>query len=178
MGVNGEALQLCIVLFFTTSHVRIRINTTSHMTICISTTSYVRIHIRYYKSRENPYHILQVTCAASERAMKSNVSTDEIIITIVPSYTRKNITCLLLLASLLQQTLDIFRYSFVLWWYLRLPQTTQQKGAHKQRLGTRLVSNPYLPFFFGSGFASQKRAVLEGKDKTKRNNNIQKKKNI
>ena len=131
MGVNGEALQLCIVLFFTTSHVRIRINTTSHMTICISTTSYARIHIRYYKLRENPYHILQVTCAASERAMKSNVSTDEIIITIVPSYTRKNITCWLLLASLLQQTLDIFRYSFVLWWYLRLPQTTQRKGAHE-----------------------------------------------
>ena len=44
MGVNGEALQLRGVYkklyFFTTSHVRIRINTTSH----------VRIRIRYYKS--------------------------------------------------------------------------------------------------------------------------------
>ena len=146
MGVNEEALQLCIILFFTTSHVRIHINTTSHMTICISTTSYARIHIRYYKLRENQYqvlqvtrksisgttsyariniryyklcensyHILQVTCAVSEHAMKSNVSIDEIIITIAPSYTGKNITCLLLLALLLQQTLDIFQYSFVLW---------------------------------------------------------------
>ena len=28
---------------------------------------------QYYKSRENPYQVLQVTCAASERAMKSKV---------------------------------------------------------------------------------------------------------
>ena len=27
----------------------------------------------YYKSHENPYQVLQVTCAASERAMKSKV---------------------------------------------------------------------------------------------------------
>ena len=67
MGVNGEALQLHAVYkepyFFTTSH--------------------ARIHIRYYKSRENPYQyykshenlyqVLQVTCAGSECAMKLKV---------------------------------------------------------------------------------------------------------
>ena len=66
-GVNGEVLQLHAVYkkpsFFTTSHARIR--------------------IRYYKScenpyqvlqvRENPYQVLQVTCAVSECAMKSKV---------------------------------------------------------------------------------------------------------
>ena len=41
MGINKEAFQLCAVsLFFTTSHVRIRINTTSH----------ARVRIRYFKS--------------------------------------------------------------------------------------------------------------------------------
>ena len=67
MGVNGEALQLRTVYkkpyFFTASHARIRISTASH----------ARIRIRYYKSRENPYQVLQVMCAASERAMKSKV---------------------------------------------------------------------------------------------------------
>ena len=67
MGVNGEALQLHAVYkklyFFTPSHVRIRISTASH----------TRIRIRYYKSRENLYQVLQVMCAASERAMKSEV---------------------------------------------------------------------------------------------------------
>ena len=53
---------------------------------------------QYYKSRENPYPVLQVTRAASERAMSSY---DKIIITIVPSYTGKNITRLLPLALLL-----------------------------------------------------------------------------
>ena len=38
---------------------------------------------------------------ASERAMLIEGLYDKIIITIVPSYTRKNITCLLLLALLL-----------------------------------------------------------------------------
>ena len=33
----------------------------------------MRIHIRYCKSHENLYQVLQVTCAASERAMKSKV---------------------------------------------------------------------------------------------------------
>ena len=44
MGVNGEALQLLTVynFFFAMSHTR----------ICI----------RYYKSRENPYQVLQVMC--------------------------------------------------------------------------------------------------------------------
>jgi len=45
--VNGEALQLHVVykkpgFFFTASH--------------------ARIHIRYYKSCENSYQVLQVTC--------------------------------------------------------------------------------------------------------------------
>ena len=57
---------------------------------------------QYYKSRENSYQVLQVICAVSERAMKLKVpmikyneiegSYDKIIITIVPDYTRKNIT--------------------------------------------------------------------------------------
>ena len=54
---------------------------------------------QYYKSRENPYQVLQVTHAASERAMRG--SYDKIIITIAPSYTGKNITRLLPLALLL-----------------------------------------------------------------------------
>ena len=37
------------------------------------TASHARIRIRYYKSHENPYQVLQVTCAAYERAMKSEV---------------------------------------------------------------------------------------------------------
>ena len=41
----------------------------------------------YYNSRKNPYQVLQITCAASERAMGSY---DKIIIIIVPSYTGKN----------------------------------------------------------------------------------------
>ena len=60
-----------------------------------SCTQFIKSRISYYKSRENPYQycksrenpyqVLQVTCAASERAMKSKVH-DKIIITIVPSY--------------------------------------------------------------------------------------------
>ena len=46
MGVNGEALQLHAV--------------------------YKKPYF-YCKSRENPYQVLQVTRAASERAMKSKV---------------------------------------------------------------------------------------------------------
>ena len=53
---------------------------------------------QHCKSRENPYQVLQVKCTASEHAMGSY---DKIIITIVPSYTRKNITRLLPLALLL-----------------------------------------------------------------------------
>ena len=51
-----------------------------------------------YQSRENPYQVLQVTRTGSERAMKLK---DKIIITIVPSYTGKNITSLLPLTLLL-----------------------------------------------------------------------------
>ena len=50
-----------------------------------SCAQFIKSRIFYYKSRENPYQVLQVTCAASEHAMKSY---DKIIITIVPSYTR------------------------------------------------------------------------------------------
>ena len=76
MGVNGEAFQLHAVY---------------------------KSHIFYYKSRkshENTYQVQQVTCAASECAMKSKVRYDKIIITILPSYTGKNITRLLPLAFL------------------------------------------------------------------------------
>ena len=45
-GVNGEALQLHAV--------------------------YKKLYF-YYESRKNPYQVLQVTCTASERAMKSEV---------------------------------------------------------------------------------------------------------
>ena len=46
---------------------------------------------QYYKSRENPYQVLQVTHAVSEHAMNREGSYDKIITTIAPSYT-KNIT--------------------------------------------------------------------------------------
>ena len=57
---------------------------------------------RYYKSRKNPY--LRLKCNEIEALY------DKIIITIVPSYTRKNITHLLTI----QMARDIFRYSIVL----------------------------------------------------------------
>ena len=40
-----------------------------------SCTQFIKSRIFYYKSRENPYQVLQVTCAASECAMKSKVRT-------------------------------------------------------------------------------------------------------
>ena len=54
MGVNGEALQLHAVyrIFYCKSRENL---------------------YQYYKSHENPYQVLQVTRAASERAMKSKV---------------------------------------------------------------------------------------------------------
>ena len=72
MGVNGEALQL---------HAVYKKLYNSHEN-----------PYQYYKPCENSYQVLQVTCAAFEHAMKSY---DKIIITIVQSYTGKNITCLL-----------------------------------------------------------------------------------
>ena len=54
MGVNGEALQLHSVY---------------EKNFCKSSKN----PYQYYKSRENPYQVLQVTCAVSERAMKSKV---------------------------------------------------------------------------------------------------------
>ena len=38
-----------------------------------SCTQFIKSRIFYYKLRENPYQVLQVTCAVSERAMKSKV---------------------------------------------------------------------------------------------------------
>ena len=38
-----------------------------------SCTQFIKSCIFYSKSRENPYQILQVMCAAYERAMKSEV---------------------------------------------------------------------------------------------------------
>ena len=55
----------------------------------------------YYNSRENPYQVLQVTCSASERAMKLKV---HMIKSLSPWYQatpKKKITRLLLLALLL-----------------------------------------------------------------------------
>ena len=76
MGVNGESLQQLHAVY------------KSRIFYCKSREN----PYQYYKSCENPYQVLQVTRAASERAM------DKIIITIVPSYTGKNITHLLPLA--------------------------------------------------------------------------------
>ena len=54
MGVNGEALQLHAV---------------NRICYCKSREN----AYQYYKSRENLYQVLQVTCTASEHAMKSKV---------------------------------------------------------------------------------------------------------
>ena len=81
MGKPCSCMQF---IKFTASHVKIRISTTSHTRIRISTTSHVRILIRYCKSRK-----------------EIEGSYDKIVITIVPSYTGKIITCLLPLALLL-----------------------------------------------------------------------------
>ena len=60
------------------------------------TTSHMRIHIRYYKSHENPYQVLQVTCVRDlhlNMQIKSKAgSYDKIIITVAPSYTKKKIS--------------------------------------------------------------------------------------
>ena len=77
MGVNGEALQLHAVYkkpYFLLQVMRESVSVLQVTRESISdTTSHARIHIRYYKSRKNPYQVLQVTCAASEHAMKSKV---------------------------------------------------------------------------------------------------------
>ena len=59
---------------------------------------FIKRRIFYYKSHENPYQVLQVTCNEVEGLY------DKIIITIVPTYTGKNITCLLPLLMLCTQT--------------------------------------------------------------------------
>ena len=63
MGVNREVLQL-------------------H-------AAYKKQSIFYHKSHKNSYLVLQITCTASEYAMKSKVCMIKIITTIVPSYTEK-----------------------------------------------------------------------------------------
>ena len=45
MGKPCSYMQFIKNVFFTTSHMRIRISTTSHMRICIGTTSHMRIRI-------------------------------------------------------------------------------------------------------------------------------------
>ena len=63
MGVNGEALQLHSVCTF-------------YCKPCKNLYQYYKSHenpYQYYKSSENPYQVLQVTHAASERAMKPKV---------------------------------------------------------------------------------------------------------
>ena len=59
-----------------------------------SCTQFIKRRIFYYKSHENPYQVLQVTCDEVKALY------DKIVITIVPSYTEKSITCLLPLLML------------------------------------------------------------------------------
>ena len=72
-----------------------------------SCMQFIKSHNFYYKSRENPYQVLQVTRGSVSVLQvthtASNVQWNQrfIIITIVPSYTEKNITRLLPLALLL-----------------------------------------------------------------------------
>ena len=77
MGVNGEALQLHAVYkipYFLLQVTRESVSVLQVMRESVSgTASYARIRIRYCKSRENLYQVLQVTCAVSERAMKLKV---------------------------------------------------------------------------------------------------------
>ena len=79
MGVNGEALQLHAVykkLYFLLQVTRESVSVLQVTLESVSgTASHARIRIRYCKSRENPYQVLQVTCDASEHAMKSKVRT-------------------------------------------------------------------------------------------------------
>ena len=82
---------------------------------------------QHYKSYENLYQVLQVTCAASKRAMKSKVQYDKIIITIVPSYT--GTILLILLSSVLLLVLHTHNntdsnklviFSSIAWYYQRV----------------------------------------------------------
>ena len=68
MGVNGEALQLHAA--YKKSYFLLQVTRES-----VSVLQVTKIRIKYCKSRENPYQVLQVTCDASERAMKSKVRT-------------------------------------------------------------------------------------------------------
>ena len=67
-----------------------------------SCIQFIKSRIFYCKSHKNPYQVLQVTHAVSERTCHEiKGSYDKIIIIIVPSYTGKNITHLCPLALLL-----------------------------------------------------------------------------
>ena len=74
MGVNGEALQLHAV--YKKPYFLLQVTQESVLVLQVTresisgTTSHARLHIRYYKLCETPYQVLQVTCAASECAMK------------------------------------------------------------------------------------------------------------
>ena len=64
---------------------------------------FIKRRIFYYKSHENPYQVLQVTCNEVEGLY------DKIIITIVPTYTGKNITRLLPLLMLCTQSARVHK---------------------------------------------------------------------
>ena len=108
MGVNGEALQLHAVYKNPYFLLQVTRESVSVLQVTQESVSGTTSHV----------HCIG-TCNEIEGTY------DKIIITIVPSYTGKNITHLLPLALLLvlrtlkqyrrQQTRDIFRYSFVLW---------------------------------------------------------------
>ena len=94
MGINGKALQLHPVYIKPYFYYKSRKNL----------YQYCRSHenpYQYCRSYENPYQVPRLTCTASERAIKVEGLYDKIIVTIVPSYTWKNITHLLPLALLL-----------------------------------------------------------------------------
>ena len=67
MRVNREALQLHVV--YKKQYFMLQVTQES----ISGTISHARIYIKYYKSYKNLYQVLQVTCAASEYAMKLNI---------------------------------------------------------------------------------------------------------
>ena len=68
MGVNGEALQLHAVYKKPYFLLQVTRESVSVLQVTRESVSGTASH-----ARENPYQVLQVTCAASERAMKSKV---------------------------------------------------------------------------------------------------------
>ena len=68
----------------------------------LNTTSHARIRIRYCKSCDNPYQVLQITRAVSECAMKSKVRMIKLLSPQYQAIPEKNITRLLPSALLLK----------------------------------------------------------------------------